>query len=238
MIPSVYDAAGELGASLLIAPDAGTRATLVASTITQLLPESACAVHRVVLTEEGSHWSILAVTGDASHMQESIPEGNSLVAPLLSDEPQAVIYSGSEVRREDYAHLNISRSIESLAYIPLVSDEQLIGAIEIFTFAAALEPEQVDQLAPVIILAAPAILAAEASDAQRHELLDSVHRMTQLYDLEKSLNSTLDLDQVTAQIPAKAIAMLPCQAVHLWLFDGEHCAWSPVAARTPRLTLQ
>ena len=44
--------------------------------------------------------------------------------------------------------------------------------------------------------------------------------MTQLYDLEKSLNATLELDAVIAMIPVKASAMLACQAIHLWLFDG------------------
>ena len=44
--------------------------------------------------------------------------------------------------------------------------------------------------------------------------------MSQLYDLEKSLNATLELDAVIAMVPAKAIAMLPCQAMNLWLYDG------------------
>ena len=44
--------------------------------------------------------------------------------------------------------------------------------------------------------------------------------MTQLYDLEKSLNSTLEMDQVIDMIPEKALAMLTCQAMHLWMFDG------------------
>jgi RND family efflux transporter MFP subunit len=70
-------------------------------------------------------------------------------------------------------------------------------------------------------LAPPAILAAEATEAQRQDLLDSLHRMSQLYDLEKSLNATLDFDALTTLIPEKAAAMLPCQAIHLWMFDGE-----------------
>ena len=45
--------------------------------------------------------------------------------------------------------------------------------------------------------------------------------MSQLYDLEKSLNATLELDAVMAMVPAKAAAMLECQAMHLWLFDGD-----------------
>ena len=73
----------------------------------------------------------------------------------------------------------------------------------------------------MIQLAPAAILAAESSDKQRQDLLDSVHRMSQLYDLEKSLNATLEMEAVTALIPVKAAAMLPCQAIHLWMFDGE-----------------
>ena len=139
MISPVYDAACELGASLLVAADTATRAGLVASTVTQLIPDSACAVHRVVLTEEGPHWMILAVAGDASQVDESPPEGNSLVAPLLTEAPEGVIYPGSDVRREDYAHLNVSRSVESVAYLPVLYEDQLIGAIEILTFSAALD---------------------------------------------------------------------------------------------------
>ncbi len=45
--------------------------------------------------------------------------------------------------------------------------------------------------------------------------------MSQLYDLEKSLNATLELEALTPRIPEKAAAMLPCQAIHLWMFDGE-----------------
>jgi len=220
MITTVHDAASELGASLLIAPDAVTRTALVATAITRLTPDSACAVHRVRFAEDGPHWLFLAVAGDAAHVQGSIPDGSSLVAPLLSQVPQVAIYSSAEVRREDYSHLHVSRSVKSVAYIPLLLEGQLIGAIELITFAAELKLQQVGELAPVVDLAAPSIVAAESAGAQRQELLDSVHRMSQLYDLEKSLNSTLELDQVIGQIPAKAIAMLPCQAVHLWLFDA------------------
>ena len=44
--------------------------------------------------------------------------------------------------------------------------------------------------------------------------------MTQLYDLEKSLNETLDFEPLLELIPVKVAAMPPCQAIHLWMFDG------------------
>jgi multidrug resistance efflux pump/GAF domain-containing protein len=44
--------------------------------------------------------------------------------------------------------------------------------------------------------------------------------LSQLYDLEKSLNETLDFEPLLELIPVKVAAMLPCQAIHLWMFDG------------------
>ena len=63
-------------------------------------------------------------------------------------------------------------------------------------------------------------MSGELFEQQRQTLLDSVHRMSQMYDLEKSLNATLEMDAVIAMVPTKAADMLPCQAMHLWLFDG------------------
>jgi len=101
-----------------------------------------------------------------------------------------------------------------------VEDEQLIGVIEMVNFSAALQRKDLKRLIRVLQLTPTAILAAEAFESQRQNLLNSVHRMTQLYDLEKSLNATLELDAVIEMIPMKVAGMLSCQAIHLWLFDG------------------
>jgi multidrug resistance efflux pump/GAF domain-containing protein len=220
MISPLNDAALEVGTLLLAAPDTASRASIITSAFVETIPDSACILHRLASTEEGSTWIVLGVAGEISVEQTGLQDSAGLLAPLLEDSPQMVIYPGSSLRREEYAHLHVSRSIASLGYVPLLNDAQLIGILEVVTFSAVLTAEQLDELSPIVQLAAPAILAAESGEQQRQELLDSVHRMSQLYDLEKSLNSTLELDDVTAMIPVKAIAMLPCQAVHLWLFDG------------------
>lgn len=214
-------AAVEVAASLLTAPDAASRASLVAAAIAEQLPDSACAVHRLALQDDEAEWTCIGVGGAVSVEQSSIRTDNRLIAPLLADAPSPVIYSSGEIRREDYAHLHTARSITSLGYIPLIHDEELIGVIELVAFSAHLRMSELEALTPLVQLACPAILAAEEFDAQRHTLLDSVHRMSQLYDLEKSLNATLELDQVIAMVPVKVSAMLACQAIHLWMFDGD-----------------
>ena len=221
MTASLKDAPVEVGALLLTAPDAASRASIIASAIVGLIADCACVVHRFVPNEEGGRWTAIAAAGDVSAEQSWADAESSLIAPLLAEPKQPLIYESAGLRREDYAHLHVTRSIASLAYLPLLHQERLIGAVEILTFSSPFDSDQLGEIDPVVQLAAPAIVAAESVEQNRQDLLDSVHRMSQLYDLEKSLNSTLDLDTVIAMVPIKASAMLACQAVHLWLFEGD-----------------
>jgi RND family efflux transporter MFP subunit len=221
MITPFNDAAVEVAASLLAAPDVASRASIVANAIQEQIPDSACALHRLVSGENDWSWTALAVAGDMSVDQGALETESRLLSALREEPFQLAIYEGAEIRREDYAHLHVARSVAALAYLPLTYEENPIGAIEIVTFSSVPAVEELEVLAPIQRLAAPAILAAEGSEEQRQTLLDSVHRMSQLYDLEKSLNSTLEMDAVMAMVPEKAIAMLPCQAMHLWLFEGQ-----------------
>ena len=221
MISPVNEAAFEVGAMLLSTPDTTARASIIASAIVTQLPNCACAVHRFIHEEVENAWTVIGMAGDISPSPEMAGSGNRLMAPLVLESPEILIYGSADILREDYSHLSIARSVSSIAYVPLLVGEDLAGAVEILFFSGTPKLQDFEAIAPVIQLAPAAILAAESADVQRQDLLDSVHRMSQLYDLEKSLNATLEMEAVTALIPVKAAAMLPCQAVHLWMFDGE-----------------
>jgi RND family efflux transporter MFP subunit len=221
MISPVNEAALEVGAMLLATPDTASRAAIIASTVVAHLPNCACAVHRFVHEDVESAWTVIGLAGDISPAPETVASGNRLMAPLVLESPEILVYTAADILREDYAHLSIARSVSSIAYIPLLLGEDLVGVVEVLFFSGTPKVHDFDSIAPVIQLAPAAILAAESGEAQRQDLLDSVHRMSQLYDLEKSLNASLEMDAVTALIPVKAAAMLPCQAMHLWMFDGE-----------------
>ena len=221
MISPVNDAALEVGAMLLSTPDAVSRASVIASAIVTQLPNCACAVHRFLQEDSEISWNVIGLAGDISPEPSTMGSGNRLMVPLVLEAPEILIYAGAEILREDYSHVHISRSVSSIAYVPLLQGEDLVGAVEILFFSGTPRLQELDAIAPIIQLATPAIIASEDWESQRQDLLDSVHRMSQLYDLEKSLNATLDFDAVTALIPEKAAAMLPCQAMHLWMFDGD-----------------
>jgi RND family efflux transporter MFP subunit len=219
MMPST-DASLELAASLLAANDSAARSALIAAAVIEALADCACVLHRFLPDSGDSGWTAIGLAGDASVEEFSKASGSRLLAPLLAETPVAAIYPGSLIQREDYAHLYVNRSIASLAYIPLLNQESLLGAIEVVAFSKVLGTADLATLAPIAHLAPPALLGAEEFDKGRQDLLDSIHRMTQLYDLEKSLNATLELDEVTRLASEKTAAMLECQAIHLWLFDG------------------
>lgn len=207
--------------TLLLAEDAAARAGLIATAIVQSLPDCASVVYRIREEDGDTLWTAIGIAGELSIDRVSLSATSVLAGALFAKEPQPIVYGRPEIRREDYAHVHVTRSVASIAYLPLLRDDDLIGAIEVLSYSTELRLDDLARLEPIVELAAPAILSGEAFELQRQNLLDSLHRMTQLYDLEKSLNSTLEMDAVIGLIPAKARTMVDCQAIHLWLFDGD-----------------
>jgi RND family efflux transporter MFP subunit len=218
-IPAIDEAIIEAAAQLLNTFDSASRASVIASTIAGLIPDSACIVHLHRPQNDPASWAIAGIAGEISLIDRE-HAGNWLFAVPDSFPAEGQIYDKTRLNREDYAHFNVSRSVDAIAYLPVEHEGQLAAVLEIILFSGAIQQRQLNDLAPIVRLAAPALLSGEYFEQQHHDLLDSIHRMSQLYDLEKSLNATLELDAVIAMVPAKAIAMLPCQAINLWLFDG------------------
>ncbi len=218
-VPPVNETAIETAAQLLMAADVASRATVIATSIAGLLPDSACVVHRYQPENEPTPWTVVGAAGDIS-LEEVQHAGNWPFEAPESFPAEGQVYDKNRLSREDYAHLHSRRTVGALAYVPVDYDGKLVAVLEIVILSGAIEARQLKDLAPIARLTAPALLSGELFEQQRQTLLDSVHRMSQMYDLEKSLNATLEMDAVIAMVPTKAAAMLPCQAMHLWLFDG------------------
>lgn len=201
-------------------------ARILARAFAGQLDDAACAVYRTDESEGGA--VVLATSGEISVSARTVLP-LSVISSAWPASNAATILSGSRLRREDFAHLNVNRTVTSIAYLPIDMKDPSVdpadavpgGVIEIVAFSSVLESSALLHLEPIRSLASKALHAAFLLEHERQESLSSIHRMSQLYDLEKSLNATLELDQVTALAPEKVRTMLDCQAVHLWLFDAE-----------------
>lgn len=202
-------------AGLLNTADAGERARILAQTITGALPDSACILYVIQAEQDLTCLVPLAISGEVVPANEVLLEKPR----IFPADGTALLYKADKLQREEYSHLHVARTFGTIAYLPFGSEESA-GIFEVLSFGADITRQGILDLQPLTRLAATGLAEARNQHGQKQELLNSIHRLTQLYDLEKSLNSTLEFDDLIKLIPAKVVSMIPCQAVHLWMFEG------------------
>ncbi|MHB8216621.1 MAG: GAF domain-containing protein, partial [Candidatus Sulfotelmatobacter sp.] len=78
-----------------------------------------------------------------------------------------------------------------------------------------------NDLGAVAELFSAALYGAQVYEDEHHNTLESITRLTQLYDIEKVFSSTLEMDQLFPIIGSKVREMLECEAVNLWLLEAD-----------------
>jgi RND family efflux transporter MFP subunit len=205
---------------LLAHREVSPRARIVAEAVADLLSGSACTVYLLATSDEGQVWAPQATAGDAS-IPDALILVNEGTLGVLADKAAPLLFSAKDLVREQYAHLHVRRTLNSLAYLPLKNRGELIGAIEVLSFENEADGTVIAALEPVADVAASALANAVSYEEERNNALASINRMTQLYDLEKVFSSTLELDQLLPIIGSKFREILECQAVNIWMLQGD-----------------
>jgi RND family efflux transporter MFP subunit len=205
-----------LSTQLLAVQEVSPRAKAVANFVASVLPDSAVFVYTMASDGNADFWMPRAIAGEATIHQQAITADSGLLGAMISEEAP-LLRRAPELRREDYPHIDIRKTLLSLACIPLVHQEKMIGALEILAFEEANSREDIQVLLPAAELAAAALHSAQAYEEERHGTFSSITRLTQLYDLEKVFSSTLEMEELLPLIGAKFSEILACQAVNIWL---------------------
>jgi GAF domain-containing protein len=209
----------DISAHLLEAREINPRARAIAHAVATLLPSSAVNTYLLSHTAEGECWTVCATVGEAAP-DETVPLDTGTLG-ILAASPKPLLFAGKTLIREQYAHLNVRRTLHSLAYLPLVVNDALIGAIEILSFEEELAETNLNTLQRLTAIAGPALKAAQEYEVERHNFLTSISRLTQFYDIEKVFSSTLEMDQLIPIIGSKICETLECQAVNVWMVQGD-----------------
>ncbi len=204
---------------LLEVQEVAPRARTVARDLATLLPGSAVNVYMVSETAEGEVWTVCGTAGDAAP-DETVPLAAGTLG-ILAASRKPLLFAGRSLIREQYAHLNVRKTLHSLAYLPLVGNGALIGAIEILSFDEPLAEAHLDILQGVAEVAGPALAAARQYELERHHSLTSITRLTHFYDIEKVFSSTIEMDQLVPLIGSKICETLECRAVNVWMVQGD-----------------
>src|SRR5215471_3039014 len=233
--PGLTNLSGEFLSNLLREREARPRCALLAQQAMDLLSGGAVVVY-LVEGQDQPRWVARATLGEV-HLDDSIVTFDSGTLGVLSDQKTSLLFSGSELVREDYAHLHTRRTLQSLAYIPIIAGDKLIGALEVASFDGALTTEHISRLQDIAEYASPALASALEYEQERSTHLASISRLTQLYDLEKVFNSNLELDDLLTMIAVKFQEVMDVQAVNVWMVDGDIVALTSRAGFDPTCPL-
>jgi RND family efflux transporter MFP subunit len=208
----------EIAAALLAQSEVAARARVIAEQIADLFPETAVVVY-VIQDQENPRWDAKATVGEVKVGRVLDFDAGTLGAVAESRTLQ--VFESTNLQREDFSHLDIRRTSVSLAYAPLLSEGTLVGAIELIGDETPFVETALQLLSEMAELASPAIAAALNYEAERNVSLQSISRVTQMYDLEKVFNSTLEMEELLEMIAKKFAEVMNVQGVNLWMVDGD-----------------
>jgi transcriptional regulator with GAF, ATPase, and Fis domain len=235
-VPGFATSFTELAMALLSASEVVPRARLIAQQVAELAPGSGVVVY--VLDRSGDPvWVPKATAGEVAFEDPAIPLDSGTLG-ALSEKQEPVLFSGARLRREQYSHLNVRRTIVSLVGLPMLAGAQLVGAIEVLSFDAPIHESNLPPLVELARLGGLGLAAGSAYESERNAGLESITRLTALYDLERSFNSTLEMDDLLPLIASKYQELLKVQAVNIWLVEGEAVRLMSRAGIDPTVELQ
>ena len=208
----------EFAATLLAQPEVRPRAQVTANQVAELLPETAVAIY-VVEDQDNPAWTAKATAGEITVAEVMEFDEGTLGAVVENKSLQ--VFEVAQLKREDFAHLDVRRTVVCLAYAPLLIEETLIGVIELANYERNFSSSELQVAQEVAELAAPAIAAAMSYEAERNASLQSISRVTQMYDLEKVFNSTLEMDDLLETIAKKFQEVMSVQGVNVWMVNGD-----------------
>jgi len=205
---------------LLTAQELIPRARIIARAAAESISGSSVNAYTAGSENGKSVWIPRAWSGEQTVRGNAAPADAGTLAELATRR-EALVFAGGDLSREDYAHLDIRRTLRALAYVPLQIGNALLGVLEVLSFEVELTGADIQQLQELATIAAAALDSAYKYEGERNDSLASISRLTQLYDLEKSFSSTLEMDELLPIIGEKFRDMLECSAINLWLLKGD-----------------
>jgi len=200
---------------LLSATEVPGRAGVIARETARLIP--GCAV--ICYVAEDGPPAVLAAKAHAGEIilpRQPLPQQDGILGRVFSEQ-KALVFDAATIARETYSHLDLRRTVLSLAYVPLCLDELCVGILEIISYTREIDLEDLSALGYVEDFGSIALATALAGQNERNSQFHTINRLTQLYDLERTLNSTLEMEHLLPIVSSKIRDMLECEAVNLWM---------------------
>ncbi len=125
--------------------------------------------------------------------------------------------------------------LQAAVFAPMRDRSQPVGVIETVNMQGGpFTSEDVALLDDFARLAAPAIVARRAQETIGAGMLRAVTRLTQLYDVSQSFNSTIEFFELAPIICNRTASVMDVESCSLWLVDGAEMVCCSVVGRYRR----
>ena len=189
----------KFSAELLAVHEIHPRAKVIARAVAGAFPGASVIVYTAGLMDGEEAWIPQTVNGERNVQVTPVAAGEGTLGKVaIGREP--IVFAGSELTREDFAHLDIRRTLRSLACLPLESDGELLGVVEILSFENEIKTTGLKDAESFTEVAAAGLQSAFKYESERNDALASISRLTQLYDIGKIFSSTLEMDELLVLI--------------------------------------
>lgn len=207
-----------MAARLLRLHDLPGRARLIAQQVSESLPEGSVFLY-VNEAPEGA-WKLVASVGETRLPPGLVLSETGRFAELeKAREP--LLLADEQLAPEDYAHLQLKQKPQCWAGLPILSDRELVGALEIVCFDHIISPATLLSLTESLEDAGPALSHPFKYEQERTHYLEAISRVHELYELEKIFNSTMEMETLFHLVPSKFRDVLKVRAVNLWMVKDE-----------------
>ena len=151
-------------------------------------------------------------------VRESLPADMGILSEVLQ--------SDSARRLEDFrappqSSVAEGTTLSSVVLTPLRHRARNIGVIEAINKEARFSADDAELLEELARLAAPAISARREQDELSAGMLHAVTRLTQLYDVSQSFNSTIDSAELFPIICNRTASVMDVESCSLWLVEKQ-----------------
>jgi RND family efflux transporter MFP subunit len=154
----------------------------------------------------------------SSLVHESLPADTGILSEVFQSDSARRL---EDVHAPPQSSVVEGTTLSSVLLAPLRDRARSIGVIEALNIESRFSDDDAELLEELARLAAPAIRARREQDELSAGMLHAVTRLTQLYDVSQSFNSTIEFAELAPIICNRTASVMDVESCSLWLVEKE-----------------
>ena len=157
--------------------------------------------------------------GTEKNLRRAVSRDEGIVHRLLRDRLVLTLERAQISGSSDPWLAELPSWVQTCIAIPLEADRLVVGLLALLFRERPNTSETVTRIESFVRHAAPALARALRAERKIVGMLHAIERLTNLHDLSKAFNSTIDLHELSEIIVNKAVDFANAEVASLWMLE-------------------